>query len=139
MRDRPGIPSKNLRALFQPPPGRHRPRSVPVAERCPELGRQHHGREYPWRGVYIRSRDPGNPSRSATEGRTMKPPSLLLVDDDTAFRQVMAGELSRLGYEVDAVSTGEEAIQRVAAAEPEVVLLDLRLPGIGGVANAEGG
>ncbi|MFZ0796685.1 MAG: sigma-54 dependent transcriptional regulator [Terriglobales bacterium] len=63
----------------------------------------------------------------------MKPPSLLLVDDDTAFRQVMAGELSRLGYEVDAVGTGEEAIQRIAAAEPEVVLLDLRLPGVGGL------
>ncbi len=44
----------------------------------------------------------------------MKSPSLLLVDDDTAFRQVMAGELSRLGYEVDAVGTGEEAIRRVA-------------------------
>ena len=63
----------------------------------------------------------------------MKSPSLLLVDDDTAFRQVMTGELSRLGYEVDAVGTGEEAIRRVAAAEPEVVLLDLRLPGMGGL------
>ncbi len=63
----------------------------------------------------------------------MKSPSLLLVDDDTAFRQVMAGELSRLGYEVDAVGTGEEAIRRVAATEPELVLLDLHLPGMGGL------
>jgi DNA-binding NtrC family response regulator len=63
----------------------------------------------------------------------MKLPSLLLVDDDAAFRQVMAGELSRLGYEVDAVGSGEEAIQRVAAAEPEVVLLDLRLPAMDGI------
>jgi DNA-binding NtrC family response regulator len=63
----------------------------------------------------------------------MKSTSLLLVDDDTAFRHVMAGELSRLGYEVDAVGTGEEAIRRVAAEEPEVVLLDLRLPGMGGL------
>jgi DNA-binding NtrC family response regulator len=63
----------------------------------------------------------------------MKQPSLLLVDDDVAFRQVMAGELGRLGYEVEGVGTGEEAIQRVAAAEPEVVLLDLRLPGMGGL------
>jgi DNA-binding NtrC family response regulator len=63
----------------------------------------------------------------------MKQPSLLLVDDDAAFRQVMAGELGRAGYEVDAVGTGEEAIQRVAATEPEVVLLDLRLPGMGGL------
>jgi len=63
----------------------------------------------------------------------MKQPLLLLVDDDAAFRQVMAGELGRLGYEVHAVGTGEEAIERVASVEPEVVLLDLRLPGIGGL------
>ncbi|HTT18901.1 MAG TPA: sigma-54 dependent transcriptional regulator [Candidatus Sulfotelmatobacter sp.] len=63
----------------------------------------------------------------------MKHPSLLLVDDDSAFRQVMAGELGRLGYEVSAASTGEEAVQRVAAMEPEVVLLDLRLPGMSGL------
>jgi len=63
----------------------------------------------------------------------MKSPSLLLVDDDAAFRQVMAGELGRFGYAIDSVGTGEEAIQRVAEAEPEVVLLDLRLPGMGGL------
>lgn len=63
----------------------------------------------------------------------MKPPSLLLVDDDAAFRQVMAGELVRCGYEIDTVGTGEEAIEKVVSAEPEVVLLDLRLPGMGGL------
>jgi len=63
----------------------------------------------------------------------MKPSSLLLVDDDTAFRQVMTSELSRLGYEVDAVGTGEEAIERVATTEPEVVVLDLHLPAMGGL------
>jgi len=63
----------------------------------------------------------------------MKPPSLLLVDDDVAFRHVMAGELGRLGYDVDSVGTGEEAVARVASVEPEVVLLDLRLPGMGGI------
>jgi len=63
----------------------------------------------------------------------MKQPSLLLVDDDAAFRQVMAGELGRVGYDVITVGTGEEAIERVSAAEPEVILLDLRLPGMGGL------
>ncbi len=63
----------------------------------------------------------------------MKPASLLVVDDDMAFRQVMARELDRLGYEVSAVGSGEEAIERVKSAEPDVVLLDLRLPGIGGI------
>jgi DNA-binding NtrC family response regulator len=63
----------------------------------------------------------------------MKAASILLVDDDAAFRQVMAGELHRLGYEVITVGSGEEAVRRVAADEPDVVLLDLRLPGIGGL------
>lgn len=63
----------------------------------------------------------------------MRPASILMVDDDAAFRHVMAGELSRLGYDVIAVGSGEEAVQRVAVVEPEVVLLDLRLPGIGGL------
>lgn len=63
----------------------------------------------------------------------MKPSSILLVDDDAAFRHVMTNELSRLGYEVTAAASGEEAIQRVLTGEPEVVLLDLRLPGMGGL------
>ena len=60
-------------------------------------------------------------------------PSLLLVDDDAAFRRVMSGELGRLGYEVAAVGTGEEAIAKAAQMEPEVVLLDLRLPAMNGL------
>ncbi len=61
------------------------------------------------------------------------PATILLVDDDAAFRQIMAGELKRLGYAALAVGTGEEAIQRVAQVEPDVVLLDLQLPGLNGL------
>ena len=56
------------------------------------------------------------------------PASLLLVDDDDAFRKVLARELGRLGYDVATAGSGEEALRRVAEREPEVVLLDLRLP-----------
>ena len=63
----------------------------------------------------------------------MKSASILMVDDDAAFRHVMAGELGRLGYRVSAVASGEEAVRRVTAEDPEVVLLDLRLPGMGGL------
>ena len=44
----------------------------------------------------------------------MKSCSILMVDDDAAFRHVMAGELSRLGYRVSTVSSGEEAVKQVA-------------------------
>lgn len=63
----------------------------------------------------------------------MKSCSVLLVDDDGAYREVMAGELNRLGYEVTAAASGEEALRRVRASEPDVVLLDLRLPGMNGL------
>jgi DNA-binding NtrC family response regulator len=60
-------------------------------------------------------------------------PSLLLVDDDAVFRHVMASELERLGFDVDAVGSGEEALAKVERLDPEVVLLDLQLPGISGL------
>ena len=63
----------------------------------------------------------------------MKASSILMVDDDAAFRHVMSGELQRLGYEVTTASSGEEAVQRVSAWDPDVVLLDLRLPGMSGI------
>ena len=63
----------------------------------------------------------------------MKPNSILLVDDDAAFRRVMASELERRGYSVTAASSGDEALARVAEAEPEVVLLDMRMPGMNGL------
>lgn len=59
--------------------------------------------------------------------------SILLVDDDAAFRNVMAGELRRLGHEIVTAASGEEAVARVEQWEPEVVLLDLRLPGMDGL------
>jgi DNA-binding NtrC family response regulator len=59
--------------------------------------------------------------------------SILLVDDDAAFRHVMGGELRRLGHEVAVASTGEEAVARAGETEPAVVLLDLRLPGMDGL------
>jgi DNA-binding NtrC family response regulator len=58
---------------------------------------------------------------------------ILLVDDDSAFRHVLANELTRAGYETCAASSGEEAVRRVAEIAPDVVLLDLRLPGMSGL------
>ncbi len=63
----------------------------------------------------------------------MKPHSILLVDDDAAFRRVMASELGRRGYDVAAASSGDEALAKIAQVEPEVVLLDLRMPGMNGL------
>jgi DNA-binding NtrC family response regulator len=64
----------------------------------------------------------------------MKPTaSILLVDDDAIFRQVIGAELKRLRFEVAGVGSGAEALQSVAAREPDVVLLDLQLPEVSGL------
>ena len=65
----------------------------------------------------------------------MKTATILLVDDDSAFRHVMSGELRRLGHEVATAASGEEALASVERREPEIVLLDLRLPGVDGLST----
>ena len=59
--------------------------------------------------------------------------SILLIDDDVAFRHVVAGELKRLHYDVSAAGSGEEGLKRIAEEEPDIVLLDLQMPGINGL------
>jgi DNA-binding NtrC family response regulator len=61
------------------------------------------------------------------------PASILLVDDDAAFRHVMSGELRRLGFEVATAGSGEDAIAHLARQERDIVLLDFRLPGMDGL------
>jgi DNA-binding NtrC family response regulator len=63
----------------------------------------------------------------------MKSISLLLVDDDDPYRIALGGELERHGYAVTLAASGEDALARLAEREPDVVLLDLRLPRMSGL------
>ena len=54
--------------------------------------------------------------------------ALLLVDDDDTFRAVLSAELSRRGFAVTAVPSAGEAFAALERNDPEVLLLDLRLP-----------
>jgi DNA-binding NtrC family response regulator len=60
-------------------------------------------------------------------------PTILLVDDDDAFRRVMAIELERAGFTVTGAASGAEALRAVAGSQPQVVLLDLNLPDMTGL------
>jgi DNA-binding NtrC family response regulator len=59
--------------------------------------------------------------------------AVLVVDDDGPFRKVLATELGRIDFSVETAASGAEALARCAAHEPDVVLLDLRLPDIDGL------
>lgn len=58
--------------------------------------------------------------------------TVLLVEDDPAARQGLTLALRRLGYTVRAAETGEAALRDFRDAAPDVVVLDLMLPGLDG-------
>ena len=60
------------------------------------------------------------------------PATVMVVDDVAANLQVMASELERGGYSVVVAQGGEEAIERAALVHPDLILLDVLMPGIDG-------
>jgi two-component system KDP operon response regulator KdpE len=56
-----------------------------------------------------------------------------VVDDEPAIRRALRPPLLELGFQVAEASRGEEALQMLRAAVHDVVLLDVNMPGIGGV------
>jgi two-component system, OmpR family, KDP operon response regulator KdpE len=58
---------------------------------------------------------------------------VLVVDDEPQIRRALAINLRARGYEVDLASTGEEALEQAAQRHPDVVILDLGLPGVDGI------
>jgi CheY-like chemotaxis protein len=58
---------------------------------------------------------------------------VLIVDDEPAIRRALRPPLLELGFQVAEASRGEEALQMLRAAVYDVVLLDVNMPGIGGV------
>ncbi|MFI5662645.1 response regulator transcription factor [Streptomyces sp. NPDC051684] len=60
-------------------------------------------------------------------------PRVLVVDDDPTVAEVVAGYLDRAGYRVDRADDGPAALARAAAHRPDLVVLDLMLPGMDGL------
>jgi two-component system, OmpR family, KDP operon response regulator KdpE len=58
---------------------------------------------------------------------------ILVVDDDPQIRRVMRVTLTGQGYEVDDVKNGEAALDKVRVHRFDLVLLDLNMPGMGGL------
>jgi len=57
---------------------------------------------------------------------------ILVVDDEAGIRELVSTYLRNDGYDVDEAADGEEALDRFGRHPPDLVVLDLRLPGIDG-------
>src|SRR5260370_4844544 len=59
--------------------------------------------------------------------------SILVADDEPQIRRVLRSTLSSQGYVIIEAKTGEEAVEAVRNEKPDLVLLDVNMPGIGGI------
>ncbi|MEE8348796.1 MAG: sigma-54 dependent transcriptional regulator [Acidobacteriota bacterium] len=62
-------------------------------------------------------------------------PSILVVDDEEIMREVIATLLEEEGFHVTCAATGEEGLEKFRQEIPDLVLLDLMLPGVSGLAT----
>ncbi len=60
-------------------------------------------------------------------------PFVLVVDDEPMFRDLLTETLSRMGIGVEAVESGEKAVERVGAERYDLIISDMRMPGISGI------
>ncbi|MBO1109989.1 response regulator, partial [Plesiomonas shigelloides] len=62
---------------------------------------------------------------------------LLVVDDNKVKRRVVKPMLRKMGHEVDTVTSGEEACEKVRQKHYDIVFMDLHMPGMGGIESTE--
>jgi DNA-binding NtrC family response regulator len=71
---------------------------------------------------------------SSQGGFYMKDARILLVDDETVFANNMSKLLTRRGYQVTAVNSGDAALQALMNNAFDMMVLDLKMPGMDGIA-----
>ena len=66
-----------------------------------------------------------------TGGRPMK--KILVVDDEENIRFLYKEELEDEGFAVELAKSGEEAIEKLSRCRPDLITLDIKMPGMGGL------
>lgn len=59
--------------------------------------------------------------------------SILVADDEENVRKLLAAVLTREGYQVELAEDGQKALERFRALSPDIVLMDIRMPGLNGI------
>lgn len=68
---------------------------------------------------------------------TPPPPRILVVDDDLVNQRVLANLLKRKGWATDIARSGQECLEKLAASDFDLVLLDIQMPEMDGFQTAE--
>ena len=63
----------------------------------------------------------------------MNGPLILVVDDERSISEVVSLYLTRAGYRVKVAHDGAAALQALAAQKPDLVILDINMPGLNGI------
>src|SRR3974377_1179747 len=63
----------------------------------------------------------------------MTSPNILVVDDEPQIRRVLRSTLSFRGYTISEAVSGEEALELLRKVKPDLILLDVNLPGMSGI------
>ena len=74
----------------------------------------------------------GSKPRSKRQGGKMSIRKILIVDDSPTERHVLNDMLTKSGYEVMASDNGEDAIQKAKSLRPDLILMDVVMPGLNG-------
>src|SRR5215213_8009908 len=76
-------------------------------------------------------------STMSAEDELPTPPRVLIVDDNTASRRALAAALKSAGFTALQAADGSDALVAISQCPPDLVLLDLEMPGLNGAETCE--
>lgn len=59
--------------------------------------------------------------------------TILIIDDDADFREILKTKLTASGFKVDQAENGEQGLEKAKKIKPDLVLLDVRMPKMNGI------
>src|SRR6185295_717425 len=118
--------------LLFPAPGRDRPGPDDLPAPRPPPRRPHHPGQPARRGLHLHPVPALRAEESMNDSKATEAPLVLVVDDVDHGREIFAEYLEFRGFRVATAADGLEALEKAFELLPDVILMDLSLPGIDG-------